>query len=176
LLFQATEAVAAWRPARTVAAQLAAARPLSHYGKYLRFRRHVETEAIRAFSSVPTMVREERQNFRLYGQRCADCGAISYPLRHLCWRCSSSRLADHRLSRRGRVFTFTRDHLVPNPDPPTVMVAADLDGGGRFYAQLTDCDPAQVAIGMPVELTFRRLHEGDGYVNYFWKFRPAPAA
>jgi len=26
---------------------------------------------------------------------------------------------------------------------------------------------------MPVELTFRRIHEGDDYVNYFWKFRPA---
>ena len=59
-------------------------------------------------------------------------------------------------------------------DPPTVMVAADLEGGGRFYAQLTDADPDAVAIGMPVELTFRRLHEGEGYVNYFWKFRPAP--
>jgi len=25
---------------------------------------------------------------------------------------------------------------------------------------------------MPVELTFRRIHEGEDYVNYFWKFRP----
>jgi 3-hydroxy-3-methylglutaryl CoA synthase len=173
LLFQATDAVAAFRPARPISAQLAAGRPLSHYGKLLRFRRHVETEVVRAFTSVPTMVREERQNFRLYGQRCEDCGAVSYPRRKLCWKCSSSRLVDHRLARRGRIFTFTRDHLVPNPDPPTVMVAADLEGGGRFYAQLTDCDPEQVAIGMPVELTFRRLHEGDEYVNYFWKFRPA---
>ena len=53
------------------------------------------------------------------------------------------------------------------------MVAADLEGGGRFYAQLTDADPDTIAIDMRVELTFRRLHEGEGYVNYFWKFRPA---
>ena len=52
------------------------------------------------------------------------------------------------------------------------MVAADLEGGGRFYAQLTDCDPAAVTFEMPVELTFRRLHEGEELVNYFWKFRP----
>lgn len=172
LLFEATAAGAGPRPGRPLSRQLAAGRPLTHYGKLLRFRRHVETETIRAFSSVPTLVREERQNLRLYGQRCADCGAVSYPRRHLCWRCSSGRLTDHRLGRRGRVFTFTRDHLVPSPDPPTVMVAADLDGGGRFYAQLTDADPARVAIGMPVELTFRRLHEGEDYVNYFWKLRP----
>lgn len=172
LLFEATEAVAAYRAARPIAAQLAAGVPLAHYGKFLRFRRHVETEVIRAFSSVPTMVREERQNFRLYGQKCLDCGAVSYPRRHLCWKCSSSKLADHKISRHGRVFTFTKDHLVPNPDPPTVMVSADLDGGGRFFAQLTDCDPATVGFEMPVELTFRRIHEGEDYVNYFWKFRP----
>jgi 3-hydroxy-3-methylglutaryl CoA synthase len=174
LLFEATEAIGAWRPARPVAAQLAAAAPLAHYGRYLAFRRHVETEVIRAFTSVPTMLREERQNFRLYGQKCQACGAVSYPRRHLCWQCSSDRLAEYRIARRGRVFTFTKDHLVPSPDPPTVMVAADLEGGGRFYAQLTDCDPAAVTFDMPVELTFRRIHEGDDIVNYFWKFRPAP--
>ncbi len=174
LLFETTEALAGWRPARPVAAQLDEGRPLTSYGKVLRFRRHVETEVIRAFASVPAMVREERQNLRLYGQRCADCGAVSYPRRHLCWRCASDRLTDYKLGRRGRVFTFTRDHLVPSPDPPTVMVAADLEGGGRFYAQLTDCDPAAVAVDMPVVLTFRRLHEGEDLGAYFWKFRPAP--
>jgi len=173
LLFEATDAIGAYRPARPIADQLAGGRPLAHYGKLLRFRRHVETEVIRAFSSVPTSVREERQNFRLYGQKCGDCGAVSYPRRHLCWKCSSTRLGDYKLGRRGRIFTFTKDHLVPNPDPPTVMAAADLDDGGRFYAQLTDCDPATVTFEMPVELTFRRIHEGDDYVNYFWKLRPA---
>jgi hydroxymethylglutaryl-CoA synthase len=172
LLFQCTERLAAASPRRPVSAQLAAGAPLGHYGKLLNFRRHVETEVVRAFTSVPTMVREERQDLRLYGQRCRDCGAVSYPRRHLCWQCSSKSLVDQRLSRRGRVFTFTRDHLVPSPDPPTIMVSADLEGGGRFYAQLTDCDPGTVQFEMPVELTFRRIHEGEGLVNYFWKFRP----
>lgn len=173
MLFRATDKIREHSFAGGVASQLALARPLAHYGKFLQFRRHVETEVVRAFTSLPTMVREERQNLRLYGQKCAGCGAVSYPRRHLCWQCSSADLADYKLSRRGTVFTFTRDHLIPNPDPPTVMVAADLEGGGRFYAQLTDCDPAKVEIGMPVELCFRRIHEGENLVNYFWKFRPA---
>jgi hypothetical protein len=29
-----------------------------------------------------------------------------------------------------------------------------------------------VTFDMPVELTFRRFHEGSGLANYFWKFRP----
>jgi 3-hydroxy-3-methylglutaryl CoA synthase len=173
LLFQCTEARASATFRRPVSAQLAAGRPLTHYGKLLAFRRHVETEVVRAFTSVPTMVREERQDLRLYGQRCADCGAVSYPRRHLCWQCSSKNLDEHRLSRRGTIFTFAKDHLVPNPDPPTVMVSADLEGGGRFYTQLTDCDPATVTFEQPVELCFRRVHEGEGVINYFWKFRPA---
>jgi 3-hydroxy-3-methylglutaryl CoA synthase len=172
LLFQCTERLARAAFRRPVSAQLAAGRPLAHYGKLLQFRRHVETEVVRAFTSVPTLVREEKQDLRLYGQKCRDCGAVSYPRRHLCWQCSSAGLADHRLSRRGKIFTFTKDHLVPNPDPPTVMVSADLEGGGRFYGQLTDCDPAAVTFEMPVELCFRRIHEGEGIVNYFWKFRP----
>jgi 3-hydroxy-3-methylglutaryl CoA synthase len=175
LLFEATEAVGDFRPARPIGRQLAAGQALVPYGKFLKFRRHVATEIVKSFSSVPTLVREERQNLRLYGQRCADCGAVSFPRRHLCWKCSSDRLADYRLARRGKVFTFTRDHLVPSPDPPTIMAAADLEGGGRFYAQVTDVDPAAVEIDMSVELTFRRLHEGEEYVNYFWKLRPAPA-
>ena len=173
LLFQCTDRLAKSRMHRPVSAQLAAGVPLAQYGKYLSFRRHVETEVIRAFASVPTAVREEKQDLRLYGQKCGECGAVSYPRRHLCWQCSSKNLADHRISRRGKVFTFTRDHLVPNPDPPTVMVSADLEGGGRFYGQLTDCDPAAVGFEMPVELCFRRIHEGEGFISYFWKFRPA---
>ena len=49
---------------------------------------------------------------------------------------------------------------------------ADLEGGGRFYTQLTDGDPDALTFDLPVELTFRRFHEGGGLVNYFWKFRP----
>jgi hydroxymethylglutaryl-CoA synthase len=173
LLFEATDAITSHRPRRTVRAQLATGAVLGHYGKFLQFRRHVDTEIIKAFTSVPTMVREERQNFRLYGQKCAECGAVSYPRRHLCWQCSSTSLQEHKMSRRGRVFTFTKDFLVPNPDPPTIMVSADLEGGGRFYAQLTDVDPQTVTVDMPVELTLRRIHEGEEIVNYFWKFRPA---
>jgi 3-hydroxy-3-methylglutaryl CoA synthase len=173
LLFQCTDALAKARFHRPVSAQLALGVPLSHYGKLLNFRRHVETEIIRAFASVPTAVREEKQDLRLYGQKCGDCGAVSYPRRHLCWQCSSKKLSDYKISRSGKVFTFAKDHLVPSPDPPTVMVSADLEGGGRFYGQLTDCDPATVSFEMPVELCFRRIHEGEGFISYFWKFRPA---
>jgi uncharacterized OB-fold protein len=77
-----------------------------------------------------------------------------------------------KLSRRGKVYTFTRDHVFLTPDPPQVMAVVDLEEGGRFYGQMTDCDPKEVKIDLPVELTFRKLHEGRGFNNYFWKSMP----
>jgi len=28
-------------------------------------------------------------------------------------------------------------------------------------------------VGAEMEMTFRLLHQGEGYYNYYWKFRPA---
>jgi len=41
-------------------------------------------------------------------------------------------------------------------------------------AQLTDVDPEDVAIGLPVEMVTRRLQEqgAHGYLVYGYKFRP----
>lgn len=172
LCFQATERIERQPWTRGVAAQLKWGRPLTAYGKFLQFRRLVETDVVKAFTSLPTLWREEKGNYRLLGQRCTACGAIQYPRRHVCWKCSGRSFEDYKLARRGKVFTFTKDHLIPNPDPPTIMVSADLEGGGRFYTQLTDCDPKDVDFELPVELTFRLFHEGEEMGNYFWKFRP----
>jgi hydroxymethylglutaryl-CoA synthase len=48
----------------------------------------------------------------------------------------------------------------------------DMQGGGRVYAQMTDINKKDVKIGMDVELVFRKIHEGGGFNNYWWKFRP----
>ena len=79
-----------------------------------------------------------------------------------------------KLQKRGRIFTFTLDHLVGGEylETPVPKVVVDLDGGGRVFFDMTDVDPAAVKIGMEVELTFRRLHDGAGFHNYYWKTRP----
>jgi uncharacterized OB-fold protein len=69
------------------------------------------------------------------------------------------------------VFTFTSDHVADSAGP-VVHAVIDLDGGGRLYLQLTDCDPETVSVDMPVDLTFRCYHDGSGMKNYFWKARP----
>ncbi|TMA96766.1 MAG: hypothetical protein E6J70_15750 [Deltaproteobacteria bacterium] len=81
-------------------------------------------------------------------------------------------LEEVKLARRGQLFTFTNDYLTESPDPPVTHAVVDLDGGGRLYVQLTDCEPERVEIDMPLELTFRKIHEAGGFNNYFWKARP----
>jgi 3-hydroxy-3-methylglutaryl CoA synthase/uncharacterized OB-fold protein len=71
------------------------------------------------------------------------------------------------------VATFTVDSLAYSPSPPVVFAVADFEGGGRLPVELTDVRPADVSIGMTVEMTFRRLNTADGIANYFWKARPA---
>lgn len=146
---------------------------LRNYEKFLKFQQTLPTEPLEPFSSWPLLWKERKQNLQLYGTRCRRCGTLAYPRRRVCQNCSAKdAYEDAKLSSQGKVYTFAKDYLYPSPNPPTVMVVVDLDEGGRFYGQLTDCDPSEVRIGMTVEFTLRRFHEGGGFYNYFWKLRP----
>lgn len=111
--------------------------------------------------------------FGLVGVRCQDCQAVSYPAQNRCHVCSSDRVQPQTIQNHGEVFTFTTDHLHDSLSQPTTMIIADLAGGGRVYLQGSDDLAHDVKIGLPVELAFRRIHDGeDGRTpHYFWKLR-----
>ena len=118
-------------------------------------------------------MRDKNEILPLHGGKCPQCGTIQFPIHRICIECGYSKgLEEVKLPRVGKLFTFTHDYLTETPDPPTTHAVIDLDGGGRVYVQLTDCEPERVEIGMPLELTFRKYHEGYGLKNYFWKGRP----
>ena len=52
------------------------------------------------------------------------------------------------------------------------MAVIDMDGGGRLYLQVTDARPEEIGMDTVIELCFRRLSEGGGNHNYFWKAKP----
>jgi 3-hydroxy-3-methylglutaryl CoA synthase len=172
-IFQVTPEVERLKDKRGVARCQAWKRPLMNYEKFLKFKSILPSEPLAPFSSWALFWKERKQNLQLYGTRCKRCGAFAYPRRRVCLKCNAKdEYEDVKLPKKGKVYTFAKDHLFPSLDPPTLMVVVDMDGGGRFYGQLTDCDPTQLKIGMPVEFTFRRFHQGDGFYNYFWKLRP----
>ena len=171
LLFRVTDAIASHRAATPVERWLNAHTPLSSYEKYLKYRRLVEVEEVTDVVTNVLEFKELKQDVRLYGSRCRECGQVQYPMARVCIKCrAQERLEDVRIARRGTVFTFTVDHLIANLEHPLPMAVIDADGGGRLYLQIADAD--DIAIGAPVALTYRRLHEGGGNRNYYWKARP----
>jgi 3-hydroxy-3-methylglutaryl CoA synthase/uncharacterized OB-fold protein len=173
MVLRATDALAARRP-RSLADRLARPIAVPSYERYLRARGVLPAESVggEAVTSVLEW-KELRQDVRLYGSRCDACGLVQYPQARVCLGCQArDRMTEQKLARSGTVFTFTIDHLAPVPELPMPMAVIDLDGGGRVYLQCTDAAPGEVEVGTPVTLTFRRLHEGGGNRNYFWKARP----
>lgn len=160
---------------RGVAGSLARRFETAGYGDYLRSRDLVTRLQTDVRASPVTYQRDLSRELTLTGARCSACGLVQYPGGRVCDGCGAYRtLDDVPLGRKGRIFTNTLDHIDQNcyltePIPRAVI---DLEGGGRIFLDVTDCRPDDVHPGLDVELTFRRIHGGGGYNNYYWKCRP----
>jgi uncharacterized OB-fold protein len=164
--------------------RLARKRPID-YGTYLNWRDLIPFEASslpeRGDPSLASRWRERRVIASLSGVKCRKCGTpqihpIGQTIR-VCVACQSKdEFDDYKFSdKKGTLFTYSIDHLQPTKNPPALNGVVDFDGGGRLICELTDCDLDRVEIGMPVEMTFRKLSQGKGIVNYFWKAKPITA-
>ena len=173
ILLRATEHIANFDCENDLEKALEKEIPLENYGKILNNHGISFEDEISPFTSPSILWKENRANMRLFAGKCKVCSEIQYPRQQVCNGCGSRDKWDKmKLPRRGKIFTFVHDYLPPSPNGYITMATADMEGGGRFYAQLTECNKEEVKIGMEVELTFRMLHKGDGFYNYFWKFRP----
>ena len=176
LLFRATDALGSYRPARTIAEQVAAGAPLP-YGKFLSWRGMLPVEPPRRPEpqrvSATAAARSEEWKFGFVGSKERDTGVVHLPPARV------SRGGEHTdemeeaplADAQGTVVTFTVDRMAYSPSPPIVFAVVDFDGGGRVPIELTDADATEIEIGQRVEMTFRRLYAADGIVNYFWKGR-----
>lgn len=152
---------------------------LNNYGKYIKFRGLMDFQKSHEFeqrTSLPQLWRDRRWVYRLHGHQCEKCGKVQFPMQLFCIYCQAPEefLREIPLSdKRGRLFTYSTDERAPVIDKPNVLGVVDLEGGGRFFSQITDRDISTLDVGIPMELTFRRIHESMGLYNYFWKCRPA---
>ena len=176
-IWRATAAIAARRPAPSVAAQLAAGGRVT-YATFLTWRGFLPREPPRRPDperpAAPPSFRAESWKFAFTGSRCQACGTRQVPPQRVCVKCHAvDRMTPERLADvPATIATFTVDRLAYSLSPPVVAAVIDFEGGGRFQCELTDVDPASVKIGDRVEMTFRRLFTAGGVHNYFWKARP----
>ncbi len=167
-VFRTTGALAAYRPKRPVADQLAAGAPIG-YGRFLAWRGLLPVEPPRrpepARPSSTAAWRNRDWKYGFVGSADRD-GVVQLP---------PSSLDDVRAPMAdavGTITAFTIDRLAYSPSPPVVFAVIDFDGGGRLPMELTDVDEQELRVGQRVEPTFRRLFTADGVHNYFWKARP----
>jgi len=122
------------------------------------------------------------QRYRLVAARCKECGTINFPPRRICIGCNKpTEFEEVKLSGRGKIYSYTviaRGATVyEQADEALVggsfaVALVELEEGVRVIAQLTDCDPYKVEVGMEVEAVLRRVYEQDGIIRYGLKFRP----
>jgi len=151
--------------------------PLKSYSSYLAKKKLLNTERYTRKASPVRTWRDEKFIYRLYGMRCKNCGTVQYPIFRGCIECGAKdNLEEVKMRRVGKIFTFTLDHLVGGVyyDTPVPRCVIDLEEGGRIFCDMTDVEnPEQeVHIGMDVELTFRWVHPGANFHNYYWKCKP----
>jgi 3-hydroxy-3-methylglutaryl CoA synthase len=151
---------------------------LKNYNVFIENKKLLKKDRYTRKSSAVIVWREKDSIYQMYGNKCKKCGAIQYPrMMPSCFECRTiGEFEKIKLQLKGTVFTYTLDHLVGGNyyETPVPRCVIDLDGGGRILLDMTEIEKPEenVSIGMRVELTFRKMHEGAEFHNYYWKCRP----
>ncbi len=151
---------------------------LDNYSIYISNKKLLDKDRYTRKSSAVIVWRETDSIYQMYGNKCKECGLIQYPRMFTsCFKCrTTNNFEKVKLQLKGTIFTYTLDHLIGGEyyETPVPRCVIDLDGGGRILLDMTEIKNPEnnVKIGMRVELTFRRIHEGAEFINYYWKCRP----
>jgi len=96
-------------------------------------------------------------------QGCDACGARVHPPAPVCPSCHSSRTSHSPMSGRATVIGSTVNHQqwLPGFDPPYVIanVALADDPTIHLTTNIVGCDPADVYIGMEVQVRFEQIED-----------------
>lgn len=104
-------------------------------------------------------------------QHCPACGRLRHPPGPMCPACGADKQDWVVAAGQGSVFSYVVHHhpTVPGKQLPFMVALVELDEGVRMIGELIDVDPAEVRVGMPVEVALTRV---DGELTLpFW--RPA---
>ena len=177
-VFRTTEAIASHVASSPLSAQIAAGGKVS-YGKFLNWRGQLQVQPPNRMEperpSMSAAARSGDWKFGFVGSQGQESGTVHLPPARVSIRDEDAADAMDPIAMAdvpAKVVTYTVDRLVYSVSPPVVFAIVDFEGGGRLPVELTDVEPDEVEVGMPVEMTFRKLYSADGIQNYFWKARP----
>jgi hydroxymethylglutaryl-CoA synthase len=176
-ILEVTENIKGFQADRRFEKRLARRIPIN-YERYLNWRDLVPLQELSRPASPPPSItclwRESKGVLAFYGNKCRQCGTPQYPSQRVCAGCQTrDQFEDYKFSdKRGHIFAYTVDHLTANRESPAMIGVIDFEEGGRVMCEVTECEPSEIRIGMPVEMCFRKIGLRGGIFNYFWKARP----
>jgi uncharacterized OB-fold protein len=96
-------------------------------------------------------------------QRCGSCKRLVFYPRSICPNCGSFELDWEILSGSGTIYSFSVVHRPAHPgmagEVPYVVALVEVEEGVRLMTNIVECDPADVEVGMEVEVVFETLSE-----------------
>ncbi len=96
-------------------------------------------------------------------QRCTECQAWRHVPREMCAKCGSADWKWVKSRGKGTVFTWTVVERPMHPafvdDVPYAPVVIEMDEGVRIVSEVIDCEPADLEIGMRVEVVFAKVSD-----------------
>ena len=118
-----------------------------------------------------------KENPQLTASKCASCGEIFFPTRTICQNCHDKHLQEIKLSRRGKIYSFTIVTQRPashyRGPVPYAFGWVQLQEGIRVETLFTGCDLEDLRINMDMELIIEKLYDNDeGNEVICHKFRP----
>ncbi|HIQ29151.1 MAG TPA: Zn-ribbon domain-containing OB-fold protein [Candidatus Caldiarchaeum subterraneum] len=114
----------------------------------------------------PLMARfyENLSKNQLTTTRCKKCGSLLWPPRDFCPKCMSREVEVTRLSGIGEIVSFTEiidgAPAGMESEQPYLLAIIMLEEGMKLLARVVGAKYDELSIGMKVELTIRKLHDG----------------
>jgi uncharacterized OB-fold protein len=103
-------------------------------------------------------------------QRCTACDNVVWWPRALCPACSSFDLVWFDAAGEGTVYSYTVVHQSQgrswNDATPYVVAYVELDEGPRVMSNIVGCDPASIAVGTRVRVTWADTGEGSALPRF----------
>ena len=118
--------------------------------------------------------KESAMGISLVGGKCASCGMTLFPYRNVCIQCNQERVERLELSKKGKLFTFTKVFIPSkNFKPPYAVGYVELPEGVRIFSQIKDWENSDLKVGIEMEMVVDTLWENnDGVMVVGYKFKP----
>jgi 3-hydroxy-3-methylglutaryl CoA synthase len=183
VVFRATDQIGDFRPRVGLDGWLRRGVVETNYTKFLSFKgqlaleRGMRGEQDRK-TALSTAWRHRRAILGLVAGRCEKTGQVHFPPSRLSCDQDSPALDTQKpyklAERRGRVLSWSAEHLSFHMSPPNHYGQVDFEGGGRILMEFTDIAPGEVDVGLAMDMVFRvkDIDEKRGYTRYFWKATP----